>query len=372
LSHLDGPEPKAAELEISGLSAGYGGVPVLLNTDLVVRSGSLTCVLGASGCGKTTLLRVIAGFTPAQDGAVRIGGQLVESREHRLSPEQREVGYVPQEGALFPHLTVEQNVGFALPRMRRQDRRARADAVGEMLDLVGMEDVAGRLPHQLSGGQQQRVAVARALASRPKVLLLDEPFASLDAGLRARIREDIRSVLQAAHVTAVLVTHDRAEALSLGDEVAVLRDGHVLQVDAPVRLYRRPSDPYVASFVGDANLLPATVQGRRVATALGDLDLDVESDCRPGDGPGVAVVRPEHLRLTAPDGRGGVQGEVIRVEYHGHDARVELNLVGADPEHRVVARVAGILPPSEHDRVTIEVTAPVWVLPSGPQAIPND
>ncbi len=209
-----------SRLAVSGLWKGYGAQPVLRGVDLEVPAGSLTAVLGLSGCGKTTLLRVIAGFERAERGAITLADATLDDGRTWVAPERRGVGYVPQEGALFPHLTVAGNVGFGLSRAER-----RGDTVPQMLEMVGIAALGERLPHELSGGEQQRVALARALVRRPQALLLDEPFSSLDATMRTRVREEVHGLLSEQGVTTVLVTHDQEEALSLADSVAVLREG---------------------------------------------------------------------------------------------------------------------------------------------------
>src|SRR5580693_1571503 len=248
-------------LEAVGVWKSYGEVPVLRGASLSVSSGSLTAILGASGAGKTTLLRVIAGFESADEGTVTLGGATVDSGRGHVPPERRHIGYVPQDGALFPHLTVRSNVGFALSSGLVPTRRGRPDdVVREMLDLVGLADFGGRYPHELSGGQQQRVAIARALASRPRLVLLDEPFAALDASLRSTVRTEVLAVLRATGTTGVLVTHDQDEALSVADFVAVLRDGMITQAGAPRSVYSTPADPWTAAFVGTANVLPGVAE----------------------------------------------------------------------------------------------------------------
>ncbi len=264
-----GPAPVMTDLRVSDLHKSYGDVVALRGVDLVVPTGSFTAVLGPSGSGKTTLLRVIAGFERADRGSVTLGGVVVEDDHHHEPPEGRRVGYVPQEGALFPHLSVEKNVGFGI--RGRADRRRRVD---ELLDMVGLSGLGPRYPHQLSGGQQQRVALARALAVRPQMILLDEPFAALDARLRASVRAEVLDVLHRAGTTSVFVTHDQDEALSMADQVAVLGDGRVRQVGTPRELYAHPVDPGVARFLGSANLIAGTFAGRSVHTALGELGLD--------------------------------------------------------------------------------------------------
>ncbi|MGW0502055.1 ABC transporter ATP-binding protein [Micromonospora sp. NPDC003241] len=304
-----------SEVVLDGVVKRYGRVTALAGADLSVPSGQLTAVLGPSGCGKTTLLRCLAGFERLDGGEIRIDGAVVAGGGRHLPAHRRRIAVVPQEGALFPHLRVAENVGYGLDRATR-----RTDRVEEVLALVGLAGYGDRMPHQLSGGQQQRVAVARALAPRPSVVLLDEPFSALDAGLRAGLRHDVREALRADGATGVLVTHDQGEALSVADKVVVLRDGRVVQAAAPTTVYREPADPWVAGFVGDAVLLPAIVESGTARTALGVLPVAGAV----ADGPVTVLLRPEQIRLAA--GAGGVTGTVLRHDFHGHDALVGLRL----------------------------------------------
>ncbi|MPY46410.1 ABC transporter ATP-binding protein, partial [Streptomyces phyllanthi] len=306
------------ELRVEGLTKSYGpGEPVLRGLDLTVPSGSLAAVLGPSGCGKTTLLRIIAGFLRAESGTVSLGGRTIVGPDAHVPPERRRIGIVPQEGALFPHVSVARNVAFGL---KGADRGARRERTEEMLGLVGLAGYGDRMPHELSGGQQQRVALARALAPSPQLVLLDEPFNALDSALRAGVRADVRSALRSTGATAVLVTHDQQEALSTADLVAVVRDGGVAQCATPQDLYGRPADPWVAGFVGDAVLLPGTVGADGTArTALGTVSLSAPP---PDARTGTVVLRPEQLRLTTPETEGAVRGTVTDLCYFGHDAMV--------------------------------------------------
>jgi iron(III) transport system ATP-binding protein len=313
-----------SSLTVSELWKGYAGTPVLQGVSLEAPAGSLTAVLGLSGCGKTTLLRVIAGFERAERGAVTLGGRALEDGRTYLPPEKRSIGYVPQEGALFPHLSVEQNVGFGLARRER-----RGAAVAELLEMVGIAQLAARLPHELSGGEQQRVALARALARRPQALLLDEPFSSLDASLRTRVREEVHALLREQGVTTVLVTHDQEEALSLADSVAILRDGAIIQHGAPAELYERPVDERLARFLGAVNVLDAEFEHGSALTALGALELREQ----PLDGAaaGPVMIRPEQLEVRAlatgtADGEPGARftGRVQQCRYYGHDALLQI------------------------------------------------
>jgi len=233
---------------------------------LTVARGHTLAVLGPSGCGKTTLLRLIAGFEEPTDGAVLIGGTCVAGGGAWVPPEQRGVGMVFQDYALFPHLTVARNVAFGLHRMDRRDRLSR---VRDVLDLVGLSGLEHRLPHQLSGGQQQRVALARALAPNPIVVLLDEPFSNLDPDMRSRMRTEVDAILQQSGATTVLVTHDHEEAFAMADRVAVLNQGRLEQLGTPEVVYHLPTTPFVAEFVGQADFVPGSVDGLQVRTELG-------------------------------------------------------------------------------------------------------
>jgi iron(III) transport system ATP-binding protein len=359
-------------LDVADVWKSYGAVPVLRGVSLSVSPGTLTAILGASGAGKTTLLRVIAGFERADEGTVTLGGAQVDGDGKHVPPERRHIGYVPQDGALFPHLTVRANTAFALPRRGHRDQHAFVD---EMLDLVGLADFGGRYPHELSGGQQQRVAIARALASRPRLVLLDEPFAALDASLRSSVRAEVIQALRATGTTGVLVTHDQDEALSAADYVAVLRDGMVTQSGAPRSLYTTPADPWTAAFVGTANLVTGvletgvpetgTVGVPRVRTVLG------AHECPDGGsvaGDVTVLIRPEQITLAKAGGAttGHVSGQVTETRYHGHDALITVDIAGAGP---VRVRTAGTDSPAPGDEVTLTVTGPVtaWQgpLPAG-------
>jgi iron(III) transport system ATP-binding protein len=334
-------------LELEAVSRSFGPVRAVASVDLTVAEESLTAVLGPSGCGKTTLLRLVAGFLVPDAGTIRFGQTVVVGDGRVVPPQRRKVGYVPQEGALFPHLDVAANIGFGLPRAQRKSAR-----IGEMLDLVELPATyASRYPHELSGGQQQRVALARALAPGPAVVLLDEPFSSLDASLRASTGRAVVRALRAARATAVLVTHDQDEALSLADQVAVMRDGRVVQASGPREVYRSPVDVDVARFVGGAAVLSATVHAGRAATVLGDLQVV------PGtaDGAVEVLVRPEQVVLNAGDQ--AVKARVDEVSYYGHDAAVLLTVLPNGPT--LVARVNGADVPEAGATVTVSVSGPV-------------
>jgi iron(III) transport system ATP-binding protein len=351
-----------AGLVCEAIAKSYRGRPVLHDVDLEVASGTLTAILGASGSGKTTLLRVIMGFVEADAGSVWVEEELVaEAGRVHVSADKRAIGYVAQEGALFPHLSAGENVGFGLPRaQRKQGARIR-----EALALVGLdESYAARPSHELSGGEQRRVALARALAPRPRIVLLDEPFSGLDAGLRAETREAVLHALREERATAVLVTHDQAEALSMGHEVAVLRDGRLAQRATPGVLYRTPVDVEVASFVGEANLTAGHARGGLVECALGGLDV-----ANPGlEGPVEVLVRPEQLRLSrdtgngVPGGEGIVAARVLEHAYYGAESVLRLALEQAGGTI-VKARVSGQELPGAGELVALAVDGPVVVFP---------
>jgi iron(III) transport system ATP-binding protein len=351
---------------VSGLDKAFGSHQVLTGVDLEVPAGSLTAILGPSGSGKTTLLRVLAGFERADAGLVRIGERLVDGPGVYVAPERRRIGYVPQEGSLFPHLTVAANVGFGLPARER-----RGGKVAGMLEAVGLGGLGQRYPHQLSGGQQQRVALARALAIEPTVVLLDEPFASLDAHLRASVRADVQEIFRRAGTTAVLVTHDQDEALSVADRVAALRGGRIAQYATPEELYARPADAELASFIGEANLLDGVLAGGVVDTSLGALRVDPAAAVAVADGKVTVLIRPEQIDIGQIDVRpidvgpdeGGVTARVISQDYHGHDVVVHLR-----PEHDadstpVIARLAGGHPVPVGSRVRLRTRGPVFAWP---------
>ncbi|MFD9522496.1 ABC transporter ATP-binding protein [Streptomyces sp. NPDC059979] len=347
------------DLQITGLTKSYdSGVPILDGLDLTVPSGALAAVLGPSGCGKTTMLRILAGFLHADAGTVTVGGRVLAGPGIHLPPEHRRIGIVPQEGALFPHLDVARNIAFGLNTLNRADRRPRVE---EMLELVGLAGFGTRMPHELSGGQQQRIALARALAPKPQLVLLDEPFNALDSALRTGVRADVRAALKATGATALLVTHDQQEALSTSDLVAVVREGVVSQCDTPDRVYRRPRDPWVASFVGDAVMVPGTAERGAAHTALGRIPL---ADAPTGLRDGLVLLRPEQLRLT--DALSAqVRGTVTHVRYYGHDAIVSVSVEGLDDP--VEVRVQGLAPAAPGALTGIGVTGEATLLhPASP------
>jgi iron(III) transport system ATP-binding protein len=319
-------------IELRGVAKGFGATPVLTDVDLTVPTASITAVLGASGSGKTTLLRLIAGFEQLDTGTIAIGGRVLDDGRRTVRPQHRGVGYVPQDGALFPHLTVIGNVGFGLPRRERSIAR-------ELLEVVGLTGLGRRYPHQLSGGQQQRVALARALAIRPSVVLLDEPFSSLDASLRAGLGRDVARILNETATTTVLVTHDQDEALALADQIALLDGGRMIACADPHALYRDPPDLTAARSIGEANILAAQTQADRANCALGIVRLRTNGHKEP-DGPSRLLLRPEQITLHLQASAGATRATVIELHYHGHDALAELRLDHPDRE-TLLARVPG-------------------------------
>ena len=348
--------PSSPVLRVSGLAVAFGATRVLTDVALEVPEGSFTAVLGASGSGKTTLLRCVAGFERPAAGTIEVAGRVVDGPGRHVVPEKRRLGYVPQEGALFPHLTVAGNVGFGL-----RARAGRAARVAELLELVGLVGYDRRYPHELSGGQQQRVALARALALDPALVLLDEPFSSLDAALRLSVRSDIARVLRESGSTVVLVTHDQQEAMSLADHVAVLRAGCIAQVGTPRDLYLRPVDPEMAAFVGEANLVTATVRGSEAVTALGTLQTGGGKE-----GHGVVLVRPEQISVTGEGGEtattGGLLAEVVEQAYLGHDSMLTVRPLADCGAVRLRVRVSGSADHPAGSRVRLSASgwAPAW------------
>ena len=306
-----------AAIECLNLRKSYGTLQAVADVTLRVAEGQFLALLGPSGCGKTTLLRLIAGFESPDAGSIRIAAQEVARPGALVPPERRRVGMVFQDYALFPHLDVATNIAYGLARGSNRPAR-----VAELLHLVGLDGLERRMPHQLSGGQQQRVALARALAPHPAAILLDEPFSNLDAGLRAEVRADVRDILRRAGATAVFVTHDQEEALSIADVVAVMRAGMIDQIGSPHEIYLRPASRDVALFLGDANLLPGHADGAVVTCALGRLPL-----VAPAHGPVEVLIRPEMLQINpAAEGR-----PIEQIAFYGHDQLVALHLDADTP-----------------------------------------
>jgi iron(III) transport system ATP-binding protein len=348
-----------ADLVVNDLYKSFGSQPVLTGLNLQVPAGTFTAVLGPSGSGKTTLLRILAGFERPDRGSVTMGGVTIDDADHHVGPERRRIGYVSQEGSLFPHLSVEANVAFGLPRRARH-----GPSVPDLLDAVGLTGFSRRYPHQLSGGQQQRVALARALAVEPRIVLLDEPFASLDAHLRESVRRDVHAILREAGATAILVTHDQDEALSIADLVAVIRRGTIAQVASPQELYAHPVDADLARFVGDANLVEGVARGELVETPFGMLAVDGSVHATAGQRLTV-LVRPEQIEVDPNAAPSGIPGRVVSTGFHGHDAVVR---VAADRERdhgspTIIARVLGTHRLGPGAAVSVRVRGPVIAWP---------
>ena len=338
-------------LEIKDVSVSFGDTNVLSGISLELESKQLLAVLGSSGAGKSTLMRLIAGFDALDSGSITLDGITLSDSRLTVAPESRSVGIVPQDSALFPHLTVRQNIGFGLFGLSRADRDQRVD---ELLKLIRMEEFASRMPEELSGGQVQRVALARALAPKPKLILLDEPFSALDAELRQQLREEVRQVLRAEGATAILVTHDQEEALSLADRVAVLREGKIIQVGSPSEIYNSPADVGIATFLGESVLVDGKVSGGKILTDLGSLS--ALNNVAEG-ATGVVAIRSENFYLQPnPTGDSEVVGRV----FFGHDALVEVQT----PKLRIRARSNGPFAPEVGMRVTVWVRGAVNFYPS--------
>ena len=343
----------ARAIRCDGVSKSFGSVRAVDSLSLEAEPGRVTALLGPSGCGKTTTLRLIAGFERPDAGEIRLGDRVLSDADSFVAPERRSVGIVFQDYALFPHYSVRRNVAYALPGDAGESR------VDELLELVGLGDAGNRSPHELSGGQQQRVALARALAAEPSVILLDEPFSNLDAGLRDRMRREVRRILLAAGVTSIFVTHDQEEALSIADTVAVMRDGRVEQVGSPEEVYGRPASRWVAEFLGEADVLPATARGDSVECELGTLAVNPSFD-----GPAEVIVRPESFAVgTGTPGRAtdAHDATVVDRDFYGHDQLLQLELASG---LRIRSRRPGF--PAWHpgDRVRVWVEGPVTVLPA--------
>ncbi|MDE2744805.1 MAG: ABC transporter ATP-binding protein [Chloroflexota bacterium] len=325
---------QAPALQVQRVSKSFGETVAVSEASFDVARGEIVALLGPSGCGKTTTLRVLAGFEQPDEGIVLIDGETAVDETVWRPPERRRIGMVPQDFALFPHTSVADNIAFGLPhghrawwtrpwrRLRRVDPPPR---VQELLELVGLHGFGDRFPHELSGGEAQRVALARALAPEPAAVLLDEPFSNLDQNLRASLRLAMRRILKAADTAAVFVTHDREEALSLADRVAVMREGRIEQIGAPDDIYYRPETRFIGSFVGDANILPATSFRHGAETELGFVILLNPSegeDGRPLD----VLLRPEQLALKIAEADDAEAARVINSEYYGHDQVVRVRL----------------------------------------------
>ena len=340
-----------ADLRINSLTKSFRHTPVLQGIDLAIASGALLAVLGTSGSGKTTLLRLIAGFDQADQGSIMIDGALIASPALHVPPEQRRIGYVPQNAALFPHLTVAQNIGFGAVRATRRD------TVMRLLELTGLSPgFARRMPSALSGGERQRVALARALAPAPKLVLLDEPFAALDQGSRTATAAAMMGALATSRSTAILVTHDQAEAFSLGAEIAILRNGRIAQRASPEVLYRNPADLDLARFLGDACILPGFSDQGYAECLFGRLPTGGASALGRVD----VLIRPEQIKLVREGSPGSIPARVTRIVYFGADALVHLDAHGVALASRLFNHE--IPPPGSETGLRAE--GPVMVFPA--------
>jgi iron(III) transport system ATP-binding protein len=337
-------------LTLSNISKSFGNQTVLRDLSLEVAGGEFVAVLGSSGSGKTTLLRLIAGFDEPNSGEIAIANKVVASSKLFVPAEARKVGYVPQDAALFPHLSVFENVAFGL---RGLSKAARADRVSALLKLVSMEAFGDKSATELSGGQKHRIALARALAPEPELILLDEPFAALDAELRAKIREEMKAVLDKVSCTTILVTHDQEEALSIADRVALLRDGNFAQIGNPREIYSAPVDLGVATFLGDSVIVDGVIESGKVSTSLGQLTLlnSAKEASR-----GKVAIRPENFYLQ-PDLNG--DSIVVGRQFFGHDAVVEVKT----PKQLIRARSSGPFAPEVGMKVTVWVRGAVNFYP---------
>lgn len=344
-----------AGLRMEGVSHAYGGTPVVRDLDLSVAPGELVCLLGPSGCGKTTTLRIAAGLERPAEGRVTLNGRPVSDRATHVPPELRHVGFLFQDYALFPHLTVAGNVAFGIDALPKAERRVR---VTEMLAQVGMGAYGEAWPHQLSGGQQQRVALARALAPRPRLMLLDEPFSGLDKRLRDQVRDETLHVLKASGVSTLMVTHDPEEAMFMADRIAVMRDGRIVQEGRPDELYNFPADPFVAAFFGEVNLLEGRVEGGAVATPLGPW----AAPCLADGAACEVVIRPEALCLSPIADASGAVAEVVAARMLGRSGLIHLRVGGHDLHARVSGRALPV--PGARLAVTLDPTR-VHVFPAG-------
>ncbi len=330
-------------LELVSITQAYGGQTVVDGLSLLLTKGAIGCLLGPSGCGKTTVLRCIAGFEPLTSGEIRIGGKIVSTAGMRVPTERRNIGIVFQDYALFPHLNVEANVAFGLHRWPSSARKQR---ISQMLETVSLQSLGRRYPHELSGGQQQRVALARALAPQPDLLLLDEPFSNLDVDLRERLGLEVRDILKQQGTTALMVTHDQHEAFVMADAIGVMSAGRIQQWDTASNLYHHPANRFVADFIGQGALLPATVNAdSSLEIELGtciDCATDAMASAPPGSRCDV-LLRPEDI---VHDDTSPVKAEVLHKAFRGADILYTLQLASGA---RVISRAS-----SDHDRAVGE------------------
>jgi len=340
-------------LDVSHLTVNFGDRTVIDDLSFNLKEGEIASLLGPSGCGKTTLLRAIAGLLQPREGTIRFGSQLVGVSTVVLPPHKRRTGYVPQQGALFPHLNVAKNIAFGLDKKELSTQEINA-TVSEMLSLIGMSGYENQMPTELSGGQQTRVALARALAVKPRMVLLDEPFSALDAELRNELRSEVVALLRKQGTTAILVTHDREEALVSSDKVVLMRDGKIAQYGTPEEVYESPVSPSVAVSTGDALILEAE-QSDNGSTRYAISSLESESKSAIASN-GYVVIRPEEISVSKNSSL-GVAGTLIQLDYYGHDAMLVIKLKNGSEIIR--ARVAGPMDFEVGDIVKVEHPGPI-------------
>ncbi len=360
-----------ARVVIEALNRRFGEVSAVSHLDLDIKDGEFLSLLGPSGCGKTTTLRLLAGFLAPDSGRIIVGDRVLSSPGAAVAPEHRGMSMIFQSYAVWPHKTVYDNVAFGL-RLRKRSQSEIVERVRRMLDLVRLEDLAGRYPSELSGGQQQRVALARALVVEPTILLLDEPLSNLDASLREEMRFEIRRLHEEMGITSVYVTHDQSEAMVTSDRIAVMNQGRIEQIGTPEEIYERPRTRFVASFIGRTNCLPAVIVDRG-SVRCGRLTLGVSSDGAMAT-PGAAVIvsiRPQEILITPVDEPGGPQlgnvldGRIVRHAYLGEARDYLVGVPGTELTLRVVTSARQVFQPSEEVRLTIAVDA-CRVIPEGP------
>jgi iron(III) transport system ATP-binding protein len=337
-----------SSLEISHLKVSLGNRLILDDLSFSLAEGQIAALLGPSGCGKTTLLRSIAGLIQPSDGTIRFGKQLVSLSSLVMPSHKRKIGYVPQEGALFPHLNVADNIAFGLDRSVFTKDQIR-QTTKEMLNLIGLQGFENRMPNQLSGGQQTRVALARALAIKPAIVLLDEPFSALDAALRGDLCADVIELLRKSNTTAILVTHDREEALVSADVVALMRDGQIIQQGSPEAVYSNPISPAIAISTGDALVLDATklADGSTAYLFNQSTGAAIES--------GHVVIRPEEIKIDRVISASSTKGRISKIDYYGHDAMVSIDIAG----NSLKVRIPGPFDYTVGEEVSLEHAGPV-------------
>lgn len=348
----------SALLDIKHIECHYQTQTIIEGLSFHINQGDISCLLGPSGCGKTTALRAIAGFEPIHNGVITLRGQAVSTPNSILPPEKRKLGMVFQDYALFPHLNVYDNIGFGLRQMSKVDRQHRAD---ELLSLINLDDFGKRFPHELSGGQQQRVALARAIASKPDLLLLDEPFSNLDIDLREKLAHNIRDILKEQQITALLVTHDQQEAFALGDMVGIMNQGQILQWDTPFNLYHEPNNRFVADFIGQGVFLEGTLLAPNlVKTEIGEIQGD-RAYPWPINSSVEVLIRPDDI---VPDAASSLHGEVVDKAFKGAEIMYTLALPNG-------SRVLSLFPSHHHhaigEHVGIRIAADHLVAFPAPQ-----